>query len=267
MEKDPKLKKQLSSLLEKTEDFEEFLQNLRRILIDFSDEERKETYKKYIPNMGDNLGTPLPVLNLISNEFGKWGEKNANKALDLLMKMWQRTHEERMIACKSLERIGKADLENSLRFIESILNDIKTWDICDTLATSGMKNIIISKSDDILASCERWVEDENKWIRRFAVVSLIPLVRIAPKKYQFGETELKIIEKLMEDEETDVKKGVAWVLRQISKKNPELIFNFLIKQTKTTNRNTKWIVRNGMKKLSNDQQEKIKFLIAKDKKR
>ena len=263
MEKDPLFKKEIEKLMSIIIDQIAFIKKLRDVLKNYKDEERQQKYKIYIPNIGEHYGVPIPILNIISKEIGKWGQKNPTIVLSLLQLMWQGSHEEKFIVTKSLEKIGKADFENSLKFIESIIDDITTWDICDTLASSGMKNIITSKPDEILPLCEKWINNEKKWIRRFGVVSLIPLIRIFPKEYQIGDQELKIVEKLMNDEEMDVKKGVAWILREISKKDQKLIYDFLLNHATTKNKSTKWIINNAMRKLSENLQNEISVILNK----
>lgn len=257
------LKQEISELMEKIEDNKNFISKLQEILTEFKDEKIQQSYQRYIPNMGKNFGTPLPVLWEISKELGNWGNNNPDKAMVLLKLMWQGSHEEKMIVSKSIEKIGKADFENSLKLIESFLNDIVSWDICDTLATSGMSGLITSRPGEILSLCEKWVINENKWIRRIGIVTLIPLIRLFPKKYQIGEKELRIIEKLIDEEELDVKKAVAWVLREISKKDQKLVYDFLLEWASTNNKNTKWIIKNGMKRLSENLKNEILAIMKK----
>jgi len=51
-------------------------------------------------------------------------------------------------------------------------------------------------------------------------------------------------------------------LREVTKKDPESVFEFLQNWAKIKDKNTKWIIKEGMKKLSNKEQEKIKSIIG-----
>ena len=66
----------------------------------------------------------------------------------------------------------------------------------------------------------------------------------------------------MKEEDKDVQKAVGWALREITKKDPTSTFKFLERWTKVKNKNTKRIIKEGMKKLSKDEQEKLKTLIG-----
>ena len=62
----------------------------------------------------------------------------------------------------------------------------------------------------------------------------------------------------MMDKDKDIKKAVSWILREITKKNPEEVAQFLIKWAKANqNKDTRWIIKDGMIKLNKDEQEKI----------
>ena len=53
----------------------------------------------------------------------------------------------------------------------------------------------------------------------------------------------------MRERDRDVKKAVAWTLREISKKNPKVVYEFLQRYIASKDENTKWIVKEGSKKL------------------
>ena len=55
---------------------------------------------------------------------------------------------------------------------------------------------------------------------------------------------------------------VAHILREISKKDPNLVFDLCLEWTKLNNQNTNWIMKDGMKKLPAKEQERLKSLIG-----
>jgi len=68
----------------------------------------------------------------------------------------------------------------------------------------------------------------------------------------------------MREQEQNVKKAVGWALREISKKDKESVFNFLKKWAKEDNKDTKWIIKDGMKKLEQTEQTELKKLLEKN---
>jgi 3-methyladenine DNA glycosylase AlkD len=66
----------------------------------------------------------------------------------------------------------------------------------------------------------------------------------------------------MKEEDENVKKAIGWALREITKKDPESVFKFLQKWAEIKDKNTRWIIKAGMKKLQKEKQEEIKSLLG-----
>ena len=122
--------------------------------------------------------------------------------------------------------ISKRDYEATKNFILKILDDLRDWEMVDTIALRVLVNLVKQNREEMFSILEEWVYSENKWVRRFAMATVPPLIRAKP---EIAETCLKLIEKLMDERDRDVKKAVAWALREISKKNPEAVYNFSTK--------------------------------------
>jgi len=65
----------------------------------------------------------------------------------------------------------------------------------------------------------------SKWKRRAVPVTFVEAI----KKGNDPKPILSVIEKLMEDDEEDVQKGLGTLLREIWKKQPEMAETFLLK--------------------------------------
>ncbi len=59
----------------------------------------------------------------------------------------------------------------SLHFVSSVLPDLDNRTVCDNLAMFGVEPIVYSNPELVLPLSEKWIDDENKWIRRFGVVT------------------------------------------------------------------------------------------------
>ena len=91
-----------------------------------------------------------------------------------------------------------------------------------------------------------------------AVATIPPYIRAERAE---SRTSLKLLDETMKEEDKDVKKAIAWALREITKKDPESVFEFLKKWVKVEDKNTKWIIKDGMKELSDKKQEKLKTFV------
>ncbi len=64
-------------------------------------------------------------------------------------------------------------------------------------------------------------------------------------------------------QDKDAKKAVTWILREITKKNLNEVTKFLEKWAKIkANKDTQWVIKEGMKKLSNNGQKQILGLLG-----
>jgi len=248
------IQERTKKLLEKIDKPKEFTRGLQKLLKSYVDREATKNYQRIIPATGKFYGVPLPILRIISAEIGKFIKKEPSKAKLLLETIWNEgSFEARQIAGKSLEKFGPKNPKICLDFISSVLPDLDNWANCDNLAMCGLEPIVYQSPELILPLSEKWIKDENKWIRRFGVVSLRGY-----KKVQITDRVFKILDLVMEDKDKDIKKAVSWVLREITKKNPGDVAKFLIRWTKANpSKDTKWIIKDGMKKLPKEMQDEV----------
>jgi len=69
-----------------------------------------------------------------------------------------------------------------------------------------------------------WTASDNRWRRRAADVSLVPIAR----KGEMLDETFAVAEHLMADEDEMVQKGVGWLLKEASKKHPDEVREFLL---------------------------------------
>ena len=122
----------------------------------------------------------------------------------------------------------------------------------------GVEPIVYQRLELVLPLSGKWIKDKNKWIRRFGVGSLRGYKRIQITEKVFG-----ILDLVTEDKDKDIKKAASWILREITKKNPDELAKFLMKWAKANpSKDAKWVIKDGMKKLRSNEQEEILKLIG-----
>ena len=258
------IQKRTKELLEKAEKPKEFTKGLQEILKCYVDKEATKNYQRIIPDTGKFYGVPKPILWVIASEIGSFIKKEPTKAEVFLKTIWtEGSYEAKQIAGKSIEKFSPKNQKLCLDFISFALPDIDNWSVCDCLAMYGVTPIVYSNTQIVLPLSEKWIKDKNKWIRRFGVITLLGYKRIMVTDKVFG-----ILDSVMKEYEPDVKKAVSWILREITKKNPDEVSKFLTKWASKPacrqagpNKDTKWIIKEGMKKLSNNEQKKILKLL------
>ena len=203
--------------------------------------------------------TPTPLLNSIGDGLG---EMLIGKewCFERLMDLWREgRRNERLIVVNALGRLSKVDHKNSKLFVLNILNDLSDWEICDQLALRVVVNLVIQNKNEMFSLMEEWIESGNKWVRRLAVATVPPYIR---REKTESKMCLQLLNKAMKEEDKDVKKAIGWALREITKKDPESVFEFLQKWAKVKDKNVRAIIKAGMKKLQKKRREEIKSLLG-----
>lgn len=166
-------------------------------------------------------------------------------------------YEAKQIAGMSLEKYGPKHPDSCLDFVSTALPELDNWSVCDILAMSGITPIVYSRPELVLPLSEKWIQHTDKWIRRFGVVTLLGYKKVKTKDHVF-----RILGNVMEDEEKDVKKAVAWILREITKGNPAEVAEFLTMWANTKpSSDTRWTIKQGMTKLPEGDQETLLSLL------
>ena len=255
----PVIKKRTNEVLETVGMPEDFIRNLQELLRSYADEEATKNYQRIIPETGKFHGVPKPILRIIAAEIGKFIQRKPTSAFALLQVIWgEGSFEAKQIAGMSLDKFGPKYTNICLDFVSSVLPDLDNWSVCDILAMSGVRPIVYSNPELILPLSERWIRSNDKWTRRFGVVSLLGYKRVKATARVFALLDL-----VMEDNEQDIKNAVSWVLRDITKKNPEEVAEFLIRWAKAKpSKTARWIIKNGLTKLPKDKQNELLFLIG-----
>lgn len=123
-------------------------------------------------------------------------------------------------------------------------------------AATALVEISKKKEDEVVNEMIIWAEDKDANIRRTASEGLRGVARRDPEK------TLPVIEKLKTDNSLYVRKSVAALLRAISKRKPEFVIELCKKWARLKNKNTDWIIKQGIKKLSEEQQEELSSLLG-----
>jgi 3-methyladenine DNA glycosylase AlkD len=226
------------------------LQMLKNILI------REATYRTIfdfqIPKEAFKTayGTPLHIQLTLSDEFKK---NKSDKLFDFLFILWNTEgREERNLFALSIG--GFAEKANMLLpKIKSCLEECGNWETCDNIGGSALKDIVLANEDSNLKCISSWIHDENLWVKRSVCAAIAEI----SKRRDYSKASLDILEHAMTDPEKLMKKGVAWALRDISRKYPDNVIQFLYKRIETENPHTKWIIKNSLKKLPTEERDLI----------
>jgi 3-methyladenine DNA glycosylase AlkD len=115
--------------------------------------------------------------------------------------------------------LGERDLPWLLGFVRLS----QTWAHVDWLAADVIGGVV-GESKTALRRLPVWARDENFWVRRTAL-----LAQLRQLSHEAGDFALfaRLAELMLGEREFFIRKAIGWVLREVSKKRPKLVFDFL----------------------------------------
>ena len=114
--------------------------------------------------------------------------------------------------------------ENRRRIFDYYLRNksfVNNWDLVDTSCPGIVGNYLLNKDKDRSILYEL-AQENHLWSQRIAMVSTLAFIR----KNQFQDT-FQIAERLLSHRHDLIHKAVGWMLREVGKKNPDALEEFL----------------------------------------
>jgi 3-methyladenine DNA glycosylase AlkD len=113
--------------------------------------------------------------------------------------------------------------------LDAWVDHVTNWANTDSLSTWLIAETI-RKDPTLHMRLLQWTTSENRWRRRAAAVSLVPIARNG----DMLEEALAIADRLMTDGDDMVQKGVGWLLKEASKEHPDEIRELLLRWREET---------------------------------
>jgi 3-methyladenine DNA glycosylase AlkD len=159
----------------------------------------------------ETVGTPIPVLRAIGREVTRAARKREHDYLPLARLLWEAYGREgRVVAAMVLGRIELVDPETVVPMLQTLCRTCHTWEDADRLAMDALEPIVRKEPEGWLARLAPWLEDENKWVRRAGVTAV---GRLPMKEPAYTGRCVELAERLLLDQEQDVKRAVSFALR------------------------------------------------------
>jgi 3-methyladenine DNA glycosylase AlkD len=191
--------------------------------------ERAEYEKRYLKSEFTHFGVPVPAIRGTSRAPVRTRED----ALALAASLWdvtedgRRVHETRMAAVEVLVRHAALLEAADLAVAERMIRDSANWVYVDNLAEKVAGRLIL-RLPALVAALDLWAADPYLWIRRAALLALLPGVRA-------GTPDLARISRYGDDLKGEpdffIRKALGWVLRELSKKDPAWVAEWLAPRT------------------------------------
>ncbi|UCH05754.1 MAG: DNA alkylation repair protein [Candidatus Thorarchaeota archaeon] len=152
----------------------------------------------------------------------------------------------RLAAIEIMEKYSaKGDKSVALQMISDMIDDIDTWALTDPLCIVCLGTLLI-RDWSIEETIASWRESENFWRRRATVLPYQHLSKKGFHRSEYTDRILRALNPHLSDKEFFVGKAVGWVLRELSKREPEMVRGYIEENRAVM---TKLAIKEGSKKL------------------
>jgi 3-methyladenine DNA glycosylase AlkD len=216
---------------------EEVFEELRKL----GNPEQAEAVARYMKTSSLRfIGVKLPLIQKTVTRFTKG--LATEELVPLMDGLWKQTiFESRVAAIRVLERYAKkGDVPLALDAASRWIDEVDTWGLMDPLGTSCVGTLLL-RNRSIEKTLIEWSRSENFWRRR---ASILPYLHLSKKSVY--KRILQAIRPHISDKEFFVGKAAAWVLRELSKREPEIVKAFIDQHRDVM---TRLVIREASKKL------------------
>ena len=205
-------------------------------------------------------GISVPNIRKIANKWYKVITKES-----LVPFISSKYHEYRQFACILLSNLVKKELKlkdeekrkhqviNIISFFEDNLKYINNWDLTDEVATNILGNyLILLKDKDAKKELAKYLKNDIMWVRRIGILSTLTYVKKGYKELPFYACKKELYSK-----EPLINKAVGWVLREIYKKHPLELKEFL-KENNNKKTLPRFVMSYATEKMTKEEKEYVK---------
>ncbi|NUR28092.1 MAG: DNA alkylation repair protein [Catenulispora sp.] len=168
-----------------------------------------------------HMGIPVPDLRKLVRGLSKEiGGRRAghDDVTGLAAALWDSDVYERRLAAvfvlaQNVRLLEAADLQD----VTLMLRDAPMWSLVDPLAGDVAGKVALRDREGTGRTLDLWADDGDFWLRRAALLALIPGVRE-------GRADLvrftRYADPMLEEREFFIRKAIGWVLREVAYKDP-----------------------------------------------
>jgi len=181
--------------------------------------------KAYLKSPIEHYGASVPAIRkAVKTVLDGPGALPRDDLVRLARRLWASpVHENRMAAALLLEAREAALEPDDFLLLEEMIRASFTWAYVDTLAAS-VAGPLIERSPGLAASLDRWAVDDCFWVRRAAMLALLPALRRGEGDWK---RFVRYADRMLGEKEFFIRKAIGWVLRETSKKRPDLVRRYV----------------------------------------
>ena len=194
-----------------------------------SDPDRARNEKRYLKSDLRFIGVKIPEIRRAIKPFIRSGAiSDRESLLEFAGECWATgVHELRATAIQALR--DKSDLLDirDMALIEDLIRQSKSWGYVDPLSIY-LAGGLVERFPKLNSTLDRWSTDDDFWVRRSAMLALL-----IPLRQGGGDFDrfTGYADGMLEEKEFFIRKAIGWVLREVSKKRPEMVYDWIAPRT------------------------------------
>jgi 3-methyladenine DNA glycosylase AlkD len=196
----------------------------------------------------ETVGIPVPELKAIGKALGKTARKRVERYLPLMELLWDEYGREgRVVAVIPLGQMERAAPERIVPLLQELCRSCVTWEDADRLAMDALEPIVRAAPETWLERIEPWLGDESKWVRRSGVTVV---GRLPMKHPTYTSQCLTLIERLLLDPESEVKKAVSFAIRLAARGETAPVCAFLARHVPPPDPAATWVLCDAVRSMA-----------------
>lgn len=205
---------------------DEAIAHFRQQFRALGDPERARQEKRYLKSPFEFYGVSVPRIRSVARRFRRENRDIAKEALwELCRALWRGGfHEERALAMLLLGEYRALLDYSDMPSLEKMLRESVNWDQVDEISVH-LVGSVLEKDERVFDYLRRWSNDPNFWMRRASLLSQLLLFRAGE-----GDRALfySFADEMLGEKEFFIRKAIGWVLRELSRVEPEEVFRFVV---------------------------------------
>jgi len=190
-------------------------------LLPLADAGRAGQAKRYLKSDLDFLGVGVPAIRSAVGDVARTRrELDRDGVLAWARALWREpVHERRTAAIEVLRWYTRRLLPADLALVEAWVREAHGWAYVDPLA-GDIAGPIALVHPDAWPLIDEWATDEDFWVRRSALLTLLPGIRRGGLDHERFE---RYATPMLAEKEFFIRKAIGWVLRETAKKDPAYV--------------------------------------------
>lgn len=141
---------------------------------------------------------------------------------ELVTGLWEMPHrEEKYLALGVARAFRQFVIPDSLSLYRRLIVEGAWWDFVDEVATKLIGRLILDFPDRVWPEVDDFVDDEDMWLRRTAILCQIGAKGATDAARLFDYCLRRALER-----EFFIRKAIGWALREYAKTDPEAVARF-----------------------------------------